>query len=294
MLADPRSERFVANFAGQWLQLRNLKNARPNSAIFPDFDDNLRQGFRQETEMLFASLLTEDRSVLDLLRADYTFLNERLAEHYGVAGVYGSNFRRVPVMQEERKGILGHRSILTVTSHADRTSPVVRGKWILENLMGAPPPAPPPEVPALTDNAEGAVPKSLRARMELHRENAICASCHKIMDPIGFSLENYDPVGRWRTEDSGAPIDASGKLADGTEVNGVVSVRNAILARPEIFVSTVTEKLMIYALGRGLNPSDMAAVRHIVHEAAPDNYRLRSLILGVVRSVPFQMRKKPE
>jgi hypothetical protein len=271
-----------------------LKNARPNSAIFPDFDDNLRQDFRQETEMLFTSVLTEDRSVLDLLRADYTFLNERLAKHYGVAGVYGSNFRRVPVVQEERKGILGHGSILTVTSHADRTSPVVRGKWILENLLGAPPPPPPPEVPALTDNAEGAVPKSLRARMELHRANAICASCHKIMDPIGFSLENYDAVGTWRTEDSGAPIDASGKLGDGTEVNGVVSLRNALLARPEIFASTVTEKLMIYALGRGLEPSDMPAVRRIVREAAPDNYRLKSLIIGVVRSVPFQMRKKPE
>jgi hypothetical protein len=294
MLADPRSARFVANFAGQWLQLRNLKNARPNSAIFPDFDDNLRQDFRQETEMLFASVLAENRSVLDLLRADYTFLNERLAKHYGVAGVYGSNFRRVPVVREERQGILGHGSILTVTSHADRTSPVVRGKWILENLVGAPPPPPPPEVPALTDNAEGATPKSLRARMELHRANAICASCHKIMDPIGFSLENYDAVGTWRTEDSGAPIDASGKLGDGTEVNGVVSLRNALLARPEIFASTVTEKLMIYALGRGLEPSDMPAVRRVVRDAAPDNYRLKSLIIGVVRGVPFQMRKKPE
>jgi hypothetical protein len=294
MLADPRSARFVANFAGQWLQLRNLKNARPNSAIFPDFDDNLRQDFRRETEMLFASLLADDRSVLDLLRADYTFLNERLAKHYGVAGVYGSNFRLVPVVQEERKGILGHGSILTVTSHADRTSPVVRGKWILENLLGAPPPPPPPEVPALTDNAEGTLPKSLRARMELHRANAVCASCHKIMDPIGFALENYDAVGTWRTEDSGAPIDASGKLADGSAVNGVVSVRNAILARPEIFAGAVTEKLVIYALGRGLEPSDMPAVRRIVREAAPDNYRLKSLIMGVVRSVPFQMRKKPE
>jgi hypothetical protein len=293
MLADPRGSRFVANFAGQWLQLRNLKNARPNSAIFPDFDDNLRQDFRQETEMLFASLLAEDRSVLDLLRADYTFLNERVAEHYGVAGVYGSNFRRVPVVQEERKGILGHGSILTVTSHADRTSPVVRGKWILENLLGAPPPAPPPEVPPLTENSEGAPPKSLRARLELHRENAVCASCHKTMDPIGFSLENFDAVGSWRTDDSGLPIDATGKLADGTNVNGVVSLRNAILARPEVFVSAVTEKLMIYALGRGLQPSDMPAVRRVVRESAADNYRLRSLIMGVVQSVPFQMRKKP-
>lgn len=293
MLADPRSARFVANFAGQWLQLRNLKNARPNSMIFPDFDDNLRTDYRRETEMLFASVLKEDRSVLDLLRADYTFLNERLAKQYGVAGVYGSNFRRVPVAQEERKGLLGQGSILTVTSHADRTSPVVRGKWILENLLGAPPPAPPPEVPPLADSAEGAPPKALRARMELHRANAICAGCHKTMDPIGFSMENFDATGVWRTEDSGLPIDASGKLADGTPVNGIVSLRNAILARPEIFAGTVTEKLMIYALGRGLEPSDMPAVRRIVREAASDNYRLPSLIMGVARSVPFQMRKKP-
>jgi Protein of unknown function (DUF1592)/Protein of unknown function (DUF1588)/Protein of unknown function (DUF1587)/Protein of unknown function (DUF1585)/Protein of unknown function (DUF1595)/Cytochrome C oxidase, cbb3-type, subunit III len=293
MLADKRSARFVDNFADQWLQLRNLKNARPNSAIFPDFDDNLRNDFRRETEMLFASVLKEDRSVLDLLRADYTFLNERLATQYGIAGVYGSNFRRVSVTQEERKGLLGQGSILTVTSHADRTSPVVRGKWILENVLGAPPPAPPPEVPPLTDNSEGAPPKSLRARMELHRANAICAGCHRTMDPIGFSMENFDATGVWRTEESGVPIDASGRLADGTEVNGIVSLRTAILARPEIFAGTVTEKLLIYALGRGLEPSDMPAVRRIVREAAPDHYRLPSLIMGVARSVPFQMRKKP-
>ena len=190
MLSDPRGARFVANFAGQWLQLRNLRNARPNSAQFPDFDDNLRHGFRQETEMLFASILHEDRSVLDLLRADYTFLNERLARHYGVPGIYGTNFRRVGVTQDERKGILGHGSILTVTSHADRTSPVVRGKWILENLLGAPPPPPPPDVPALAENTEDAPPRALRARLELHRANPICASCHKLMDPS---------VSRWTT-----------------------------------------------------------------------------------------------
>jgi len=293
MLADPRGARFVSNFAGQWLQLRNLRNARPNSAEFPDFDDNLRQGFRQETEMLFASILNEDRSVLDLLRADYTFLNERLARHYGIPGVYGSNFRRVAVTQEERRGILGHGSILTVTSHADRTSPVVRGKWILENLLGAPPPPPPPDVPALAENTEGAPPRALRARMELHRANPICASCHKLMDPVGFALDNFDAVGVWRTEESGAPIDATGQLADGTPVNGVVSLRNALLARPEIFAGAVTEKLLIYALGRGLEPSDMPTVRAIVRQTAPSNYRLSSLIIGVVRSVPFRMRKKP-
>ncbi|MGH9645611.1 MAG: DUF1592 domain-containing protein, partial [Bryobacteraceae bacterium] len=294
MLADPRAERFVSNFAGQWLQLRNLRNARPNSAEFPDFDDNLRQGFRQETELFFASILQEDRSVLDLLRADYTFLNERLARHYGVPGVYGSNFRRVPVTDDARRGILGQGSILTVTSHADRTSPVVRGKWVLENLLGAPPPPPPPEVPPLPENTENAPPRSLRARLELHRANAVCASCHKAMDPIGFALENFDAVGSWRTEESGSPIDATGVLGDGAKVDGVVSLRNAILARPEVFAGTVTEKLMIYALGRGLNPYDMPAVRGIVRDAASSNYRLTSIIMGVVRSLPFQMRKKPE
>ncbi len=294
MLADPRAERFVSNFAGQWLQLRNLRNARPNSAEFPDFDDNLRQGFRRETELFFASILQEDRSVLDLLRADYTFLNERLAKHYGVPGVYGSNFRRVAVTDDARRGILGQGSILTVTSHADRTSPVVRGKWVLENLLGAPPPPPPPEVPPLPENTENAPPRSLRARLELHRANAVCASCHKAMDPIGFALENFDAVGSWRTEESGSPIDASGLLGDGTKVDGVVSLRNAILARPEVFAGTVTEKLMIYALGRGLNPYDMPAVRAIVRDSASSNYRLTSIIMGVVRSLPFQMRKKPE
>ncbi len=292
MLSDPRGARFVANFAGQWLQLRNLRNARPNSAQFPDFDDNLRHGFRQETEMLFASILHEDRSVLDLLRADYTFLNERLARHYGVPGIYGTNFRRVGVTQDERKGILGHGSILTVTSHADRTSPVVRGKWILENLLGAPPPPPPPDVPALAENTEDAPPRALRARLELHRANPICASCHKLMDPIGFSLDNFDAVGVWRTEESGAPIHATGQLADGTPVNGVVSLRNALLSRPEIFAGAVTEKLLIYALGRGLDPSDMPTVRAIVRKNASNNYRLSSIIMDVVRSVPFQMRKK--
>ena len=294
MLADPRAERFVTNFAGQWLQLRNLRNARPNSAEFPDFDDNLRQGFRRETELFFASILQEDRSVLDLLRADYTFLNERLARHYGVPGIYGSNFRRVAVTDDARRGILGQGSILTVTSHADRTSPVVRGKWVLENLLGAPPPPPPPEVPPLPENTEDAPPRTLRARFELHRANAVCASCHKVMDPIGFSLENFDATGAWRTEESGAPINAAGQLADGTNVDGVVSLRNAILARPEVFAGTVTEKLMIYALGRGLNSYDMPAVRAIVRDAASHNYRLSSIIMGVTRSVPFQMRKKPE
>jgi hypothetical protein len=294
MLADSRGERFVTNFAGQWLQLRNLRNARPNSSEFPDFDDNLRQDFRKETELLFASVLREDRSVLDLLRADYTFLNERLARQYSIPGIYGDNMRRVAVTQEERKGLFGQGSILTVTSHADRTSPVVRGKWILENLLAAPPPPAPPQVPPLAENSEGAPPKSLRARLEVHRANAICASCHKLMDPIGFSLDNFDAVGAWRTEESGSPVDASGQLADGTKVNGVVSLRNALLARPEVFAGAVTEKLLIYSLGRGLETYDMPAIRTILRQTAPEDYRLSSLIMGVVRSVPFQMRKKPE
>ncbi len=293
MLHDPKAKRFVENFAGQWLQLRNLRNARPNSADFPDFDDNLRQGFRQETEMFFASILNENRNVLDLLRADYTFVNERLARHYGIPGIYGSNFRRVKVAQDERRGLLGQGSILTVTSHADRTSPVVRGKWILENLLASPPPPPPPNVPQLPENAEGDIPKSLRARLELHRASPVCASCHSVMDPIGFALDNFDAVGAWRTQESGQPIDSTAKLSDGTQVDGVVSLREALLARPNLFISAVTEKLLIYSLGRGLNASDMPTVRRIVREAAAEDYSLSSLIEGVVESTPFQMRKKP-
>jgi hypothetical protein len=293
MLADPKASRFVENFAGQWLQLRNLNNARPNSADYPNFDDNLRTGFRKETELLFASVLQEQRSVLDLLRADYTFVNERLAKHYGIPNVYGSQFRRVPVTDEARLGILGHGSVLTVTSHADRTSPVVRGKWVLENLLAAPPPPPPPDVPALQANEENVLPKSLRARLEQHRENPVCASCHAVMDPIGFSLENFDAVGEWRTQEAGQPIDAHGVLADGSEVNGVVSLRSALLSRPELFVSAVTQKLMIYALGRGIEAGDMPSVRKVVLDSAQQNYTLASLIVGIVESAPFQMRSAP-
>ncbi len=282
MLADPRGERFITNFADQWLQLRNLKNARPNSAIFPDFDDNLRQGFRQETEMLFASILDENRSVLDLLRADYTFLNERLAQHYGVAGVYGSNFRRVSVTQEERKGILGHGSILTVTSHADRTSPVVRGKWILENLLGAPPPPPLPDVPALSDNAEGAPPKTLRARLELHRANSICASCHKLMDPIGFSLENFDAVGMWRTGRSQARRDQCAVWhacrRHARERRPQLAQRDSCAARNLREHRHREAHDLRRSRPGGLEPSDMPAVRRIVSEAA------RPAITGCVLS----------
>jgi hypothetical protein len=294
MLADPKAEALVSNFAGQWLHLRNLRNAQPHADDFPDFDDNLRHAFQRETELLFESIMREDRSVIDLLRADYTFVNERLARHYGIPNVYGSRFRRVPVTDEARKGLLGHGSILTLTSHATRTSPVVRGKFILENILGTPPPPPPPDVPTLKENEKGQKPKTVREKLAEHRANPTCASCHKIMDPIGFALENFDAVGAWRTEDAGTPIDASGELSDGTRIDGVVALRNSILAHPDRFAGTMTEKLLVYALGRGLDHQDMPVVRRILRTAAAHDYRFSSLILGVVESVPFQMRVKLE
>ena len=293
MLADPRSEALVTNFVGQWLHLRNLRNVSPNSDEFPDFDDNLRQGFQRETEMLFESVMHEDRNVLDLLTADYTFVNERLARHYGIPDIYGSRFRRITVTDDARRGLLGQGSILAVTSHAERTSPVVRGKFVLENVLGMPVPPPPPDVPQLKGNQEGEKPRTMREQMAEHRANAVCASCHKVMDSIGFALENFDAVGAWRTQEAGGPIDASGELSDGTKVNGVVALRNSILSRPEIFVGTMTEKLLTYALGRGLDYRDMPTVRAIVRDSAHTDYRFSTLILGVVRSTPFQMRIKP-
>jgi hypothetical protein len=294
MLADPRAEALVSNFAGQWLYLRNLRSFEPDKNEFPDFDDNLRQGLQRETELLFDSIMREDRSVLDLMTADYTFVNERVAKHYGIPHIYGSQFRRIPVVDDARKGLLGQGSILMVTSHADRTSPVVRGKWILDNLLGTPPKPPPAEVPPLKENQADAEPHSLRERMEEHRSNPSCASCHKVMDPLGFALENFDAVGAWRTTDDGTRIDASGQLADGTPIDGVVSLRNALLKRPETFVSTMTEKMLTYALGRGLASYDMPAVRSIVQGAAARDFRFSSVVLGVVNSVPFQMRTKPQ
>jgi hypothetical protein len=294
MLADPKAQALVSNFAGQWLRLRNLRNAQPHADDFPDFDDNLRHAFQRETELLFESVMREDRSVVDLLRADYTFVNERLARHYGIPNVYGSQFRRVPVTDEARKGLLGHGSILTLTSHATRTSPVVRGKFILESILGTPPPSPPPDVPALKENEKGQKPKTMREQLAEHRANPTCASCHKIMDPIGFALENFDAVGAWRTEDAGVPIDASGELTDGTRIDGVVALRNTILARPDLFAGTMTEKLLIYALGRGLDHHDMPVLRGILRAAAAQDYRFSSLILGIVDSAPFQMRMKME
>ena len=271
MLADPRSSALVDNFAGQWLHLRNVRSVLPNSDEFPDFDDNLRQAFRRETELLFESIIREDRSVLDLLSADYTFVNERLARHYGIPDVYGSRFRRVTVTDEARKGLLGKGSMLAVTSHAERTSPVLRGKWVLENIVGLPVPPPPPDVPQLKPNEEGQKPKTLREQMAEHRTNPTCATCHKVMDPVGLALENFDAVGAWRTHEAGGPIDASGQLADGRSVDGVVTLRQAILDRPELFVSTMTEKLMTYALGRGVGSEDMPEIRRILRDASAND-----------------------
>jgi hypothetical protein len=293
MLADPKSHALVSNFAGQWLQIRNLRNMAPNANEFPDFDDNLRQAFQHETEMFFESVLRKDRNVIDLLTADYTFLNERLAIHYGIPGVRGDQFRRVTLTDDARKGLLGKGSILLVTSHADRTSPVVRGKWILENLLGTPPPPPPQAVPPLKENEEGSKPLTMREKMEEHRANPVCASCHKVMDPIGFTLENFDAVGAWRARDAGEPIDASGQFVDGTKVDGVVTLRHALLKKPDTFVRTMTQKLLTYALGRGIEDYDMPTVRAIVRDASKQDYRFSSLVLGIVNSGPFQMRVKP-
>jgi hypothetical protein len=290
MLADPKSQALIDNFAGQWLQLRNLRNVQPNTDLFPDFDDNLRQSFRRETELLFESVVQEDRNVLDLLTADYTFVNERLARHYGIPDIYGSRFRRVAVTDDARRGLLGQGSILALTSHAERTSPVVRGKWILENILGTPVPPPPPDVPVLKGNQEGQKPRTMREQMAEHRANAVCASCHKTMDSIGFAMENFDAVGAWRTREAGQPIDATGALADGTKIDGVVTLRNALVSRPELFAGTLTEKLLVYALGRGLDYRDRPTVRAILHEASRDNYRFSALILGVAHSAAFQLR----
>jgi mono/diheme cytochrome c family protein len=291
MLADPRADALVQNFAGQWLFLRNLQSHLPDNRAFPDFDHNLRQAFRRETELLFDSIIREDRSVLDLLNANYTFVNERLARHYGIPNVYGSRFRRVTLTDENRRGLLGQGSVLTVTSYPNRTSPVLRGKWILENILGSPPPPPPPNVPALTENGEDGKVLSVRERLEEHRKNPVCASCHRVMDPLGFSLENFDAVGQWRTKEEGGPVDASGQLADGSKVDGPVSLRKAIMRHPEQFVGTMTEKLLTYALGRGVESYDMPIVRSVARDAARSNYRFSSIVLGIVKSTPFQMRK---
>jgi hypothetical protein len=292
MLRDPRSRALVTNFAGQWLYLRDLKSTNPDSREFPDFDDNLRQAFQRETEMLFESIVHQDQPVLHLLDADYTFVNERLAKNYGIPNVYGPDFRRVAVPLDARRGLLGQGSMLLVTSNANRTSPVQRGKWILENLLGSPPPLPPPNVPPLKENTASAAATSVRERMEEHRSNPVCAGCHKIMDPIGLALENFDGIGRWRTMDSGFKIDASGQLVAGTRLDGPDSLRNALLDRPDAFVGTLTEKLLMYGVGRETKYYDMPVVRAIMRDAAPGRYRFSDLVLGIVKSAPFQMRMK--
>jgi hypothetical protein len=296
MLADPKSAALVTNFAGQWLQLRNLRGIVPNPETFPDFDDNLRQAFRTEAEMFFDSIVHEDRNVIDLMTADDTFVNERLAKHYGIPNVFGSYFRRVHVADDSRRGLLGKGAVLMVTSHATTTSPVLRGKWVLDNLLGAPPPPPLPNVPALEEPKAGQAPKTMRAQMEQHRSNAVCAGCHKLMDPIGFSLENFDVDGSWRTANvGGIALDTADVLPDGTRIDGVAGLRAALLRRPDVFVQTLTAKLLLYALGRGLTADDMPAIRAIVRNARGENDRFSSIVMGIVDCVPFQMRmKSPE
>ena len=292
MLADPRSKALVTNFGGQWLWQRNLPTAAPNADLFPDFDERLREAFARETELFLDSQIREDRSVVELLTATYTFMNERLAQFYDVPGVYGSHFRRVRYPDDRRAGLLGHASILTVTSPPNRTSPVVRGKWLLETLLGAPPPPPPADVPPLQENSEGAAATTVRERLEQHRKNPVCASCHALIDPLGFALENFDAIGRWRMEDAEARarIDASGVLPDGTTFNGPAEFRNALLSKKTEFVTNLTEKLLTYALGRGTEYYDAPVVRQIVGAASASDYRWSSIILGIVQSNTFQMR----
>ena len=295
MLADPRATALVQNFAGQWLYLRNLRGAVPDPLVFPEFDENLREAFAKETEMFVESLLREDTSVLDLLGADYTFVNERLARHYGIEGIYGSHFRRVsldPDLAERRGGIFGHGSLLTVTSYPNRTSPVLRGKWVLTNILGTPPPAPPADIPDLPDRGENGEAATVRDRLARHRESPACSVCHAPMDPLGLALENYDAVGQWRTTgEAELPIDSSGNLPDGTVFEGPTGLRTLLLERRDQFVGTFTEKLLAYALGRGPEYYDRPTVRAITRAAASDNYRWSSIIVGIVQSTPFRMRR---
>jgi hypothetical protein len=299
MLADPRSDALVSNFAAQLLYLRNLATTSPDGIFFPDWDDELRQGFRREAELFFESIMREDRNVVDLLTADYTFVNERLARHYGIPNIYGSHFRRVPLGPEldARRGLLGKGSFLAVTwTQNFRTSPVKRGVWVLENILGTPPPEPPPNVPPLEDSAGGSAKNlTLREQMTVHRKNQPCAGCHKIMDPIGFALENFDADGKWRNKqggEGGSPIDTSVQLYDGQQIDGPVALRQALLRYSPQFVRMFTEKMLTYAVGRGVEYYDMPVVRSIVRDAAKDNNRFSAIVLGVVRSAPFQMRVK--
>jgi len=295
MLDDPKSEALVDNFAGQWLYLRKLQLSRPDPDAFPEFDDSLRQAFLEETSLFFQDILRQDRSVLDLLDANYTFLNQRLAQHYGIPNVYGPQFRKVVLTDPERGGLLGQGSILTVTSYPNRTSVVQRGKWILETLLGTPPPPPPAVVPELVPHAKDGRQLTMREQMEQHRSDPVCASCHSRMDPLGFALENYDGVGRWRSKDGGNPIDASGVLPDGTKFVGPAGLKKILTTKDrDEFIHTATEKLLLYALGRGVEYYDQPAVRAITREAASDDYRMSALITAIVKSIPFEMRRTPE
>ena len=292
MLRDPRAESLVENFASQWLQLRDLRNAVPDPDLFPEFDENLREAFRRETELFIESQLQADRAVPELLTADYTFLNERLARHYGVPGVTGSRFRRVMLTGSQRSGLLGHGSVLTITSYPNRTSPVLRGKWLLENILGTPPPPPPPDVPALSDKGAEGQRQSVRERLEAHRSNPACATCHAQMDPLGFALEHFDAIGAARARDEGnTPVDASGSLPDGQTFEGLDGLRTVLTGRQDQFVGTVAERLMAYALGRGVEYYDRPTLRRIVRDASRDGYRWSSLVIGIVSSAPFQMRR---
>jgi len=293
MVADDKANALMNEFTGQWLQLRNLDKITPDILMFPDFDDNVRNAFRRETELFFASIVRENRSTLDLLDADYTFVNERLARHYGIRGVYGDRFRKVQLTDQNRRGLLGQASFLALTSVANRTSPIIRGKYVISNFLNTPPLPPPPNVPQLEASAPKDRPSTVREQLELHRSNPVCATCHRSIDPIGFALENFNAVGQWENQTrEGLKIDSAGVLVDGTPIDGPVALRKALMARPDVFVGTVTEKMMIYALGRGLDPIDMPAVRNVVRGAAKDNYRLQAVILGIVQSPAFQMRTK--
>jgi hypothetical protein len=291
MLLDPKADALIDNFGGQWLQTRALESVKPDRKKFPDFDEYLRLSMARETELFFASILREDRNILDFLDADYSYLNERLARFYGVADVQGPEFRKVSFAHDsQRGGLLTQASVLTVSSYANRTSPVLRGKWVLDNLVGAPPPPPPADVPNL-DEAKIGTTSSMREQLELHRKNPICASCHVRMDPLGFGLENFDAVGAWRAKDGEFPINATGTLPDGRSFTGPQGLKSILKAQPDAFTESLTRKMLIYALGRGLEPSDDAAVKEIVRKVAADNYRVSSLILGIVNSQPFQKRR---
>jgi hypothetical protein len=294
MLADRRSQALIDNFAEQWLRLRSVRHADPDTGLFPQYSRNLGESMMQETKLLFDSLMREDRPITELLTADYTYVDEVLAKHYGIANVQGSTFRRVPVTDPNRIGLLGHGSILTLTSLANRTSPVLRGKYVMDVLLGAAPPQPPANVPALMENVENQKALSVRQRLAEHRKNPACAACHKMMDPIGLSLENFNAIGLWRTIDSGSPVDPSGEMYEGTKLHGPVSLRNAILKRSDAFVGSFAENLLAYGLGRLVDYRDMPAVRVIEHDAAANGNRFSSFVLGIVRSVPFQMRKADE